>query len=76
MRVMIALGAIAVGGMLLFVLTPTQPQHLPAAAELIRKDDPTKGALGSTLERWTMQIKGRLRWLGLLPISSGYTAAW
>ena len=76
MRVIGALGAIAVGGMLLFVLTPTQPQHIPAAAELSRKDDPAKSRLGSTLARWDMQIKGRLRWLGLLPISSGYTAAW
>jgi hypothetical protein len=76
MRAKIALGAIAVGCLLLFVLTPTQPEHIPYTAGLISKDDPTKNRLRSILERWNMEIKGRLRWLGLLSLSRGYTGSW
>jgi hypothetical protein len=76
MRAKIALGAIAIGGLLLFVLTPTQPEHIPYTTGLISKDDATENGLGSTLERLNMKIKGRLRWLGLVSRSSGYTASW
>jgi hypothetical protein len=76
MRAKITLGAIAAGCLLLFVLTPTQPEHVPYTAGLISKGDPTKSRLRSTLERCNMEIKGRLRWLGLLSLSSGYTASW
>jgi hypothetical protein len=75
MRAKIALGAIAVGCLLLFVLTPTEPEHIPSTLGLISKDDPTKNKR-STPERLNMEIKGRLRWLGLLSHSSGYTASW
>jgi hypothetical protein len=76
MRAKIALGAIAVGCLLLFILTPTQPERIPYTAVLISKDDPAKNSLRSTLERLNMGIKGRLRWLGVFSRSSGYTASW
>ncbi len=66
--------AIAVSCMLLFVLTPTQPEHIPYTA--ISKEDLTTRGLRSLLERWNIEIKARLRWLGLLSRSGGYTASW
>jgi hypothetical protein len=76
MRAKMTLAAIAAGCLLLFVLTPTQPERIPSAAGLISKDDPTKVRQWSTLERLKMEIKWRLRWLGLLSLSSGYSGSW
>ena len=56
--------AIAVGCMPLFVLIPTQPEHIPYTA--ISKDGSTNSGVQSLLERWNKEINGRLRWLSLV----------